>query len=45
MPAGDVLKTYADIETTTRDLGFQPTTPISAGVPKFIAWYRQYYGA
>jgi len=45
MPAGDVLKTYADIEASTRDLGFAPTTPISVGIPKFIAWYRDFYGA
>ncbi len=45
LPPGDVLKTYADIEATTRDLGFMPTTPISVGIPKFIAWYRDFYGA
>ena len=42
---GDVLKTYAYIEATTRDLGFMPTTPISVGIPKFIDWYRDFYGA
>jgi UDP-glucuronate 4-epimerase len=41
---GDVPRTYADIEASRRDLGFEPTTPISAGIPKFIAWYRDYYG-
>ena len=45
LPPGDVLKTYADIEASTRDLGFEPTTPISVGIPKFIAWYRDFYGA
>ena len=44
MQPGDVPATYADIETSTRDLGFQPTTPISKGIPKFIAWFRDYYG-
>ncbi len=43
LPPGDVLKTYADIDATTRDLGFAPTTPIQVGVPKFIDWYREYY--
>jgi UDP-glucuronate 4-epimerase len=42
--AGDVARTYADIEASRRDLGFEPTTPISIGIPKFIAWYREYYG-
>ena len=41
---GDVPATYADIEASTRDLGFLPTTPISVGIPKFVAWYREYYG-
>jgi UDP-glucuronate 4-epimerase len=44
MQAGDVPKTYADIEASRRDLGFAPTTPISTGIPKFVAWYRDYYG-
>ena len=41
---GDVPRTYADITASQRDLGFEPATPISEGIPKFIAWYRQYYG-
>jgi UDP-glucuronate 4-epimerase len=43
MQAGDVASTYADIETSRRDLGFEPTTPIDIGIPKFIDWYRGYY--
>ena len=42
---GDVPATYADIEASTRDLGFVPTTPITVGIPKFIDWFRSYYGA
>ena len=41
---GDVPATYADIEASTRDLGFVPTTPIAAGIPKFVAWFSNYYG-
>ncbi len=41
---GDVPRTSADIEASRRDLGFEPTTPISIGIPKFIAWYKDYYG-
>jgi UDP-glucuronate 4-epimerase len=40
---GDVPSTYADIEASTRDLGFKPTTPISVGIPKFVDWFRDYY--
>jgi UDP-glucuronate 4-epimerase len=44
MQKGDVLATYADIEATRRDLSWAPTTPLSEGLPKFVAWYREYYG-
>jgi UDP-glucuronate 4-epimerase len=44
MQPGDVARTYADIDTSRRELGFEPGTPISAGIPKFIAWYKDYYG-
>jgi UDP-glucuronate 4-epimerase len=40
---GDVIETYADIAATQKDLGYDPKTPISVGVPKFVAWYKQYY--
>ncbi|MEJ0028411.1 MAG: NAD-dependent epimerase/dehydratase family protein [Rhizomicrobium sp.] len=43
MQAGDVARTYADIDATRRDLGYEPTTPISVGIPKFVQWYRDYY--
>ncbi len=44
MQPGDVVSTYADIAETKRVLGFAPTTPISVGVPKFVQWYREFYG-
>ena len=40
---GDVPESAADISAIQRDTGFAPTTPISVGVPKFIAWYRDYH--
>ena len=43
MQPGDVVTTYADIAETQRELGFAPTTPIAVGVPKFVAWYRNFY--
>lgn len=42
---GDVPRSFADIGAISRDLGFQPTTGIEAGVPKFVKWYRDYHGA
>jgi UDP-glucuronate 4-epimerase len=44
MQPGDVRDTYADISAIERDLGFQPTTTIDEGVPRFVAWYREYHG-
>jgi UDP-glucuronate 4-epimerase len=41
---GDVKETYADIETSRRDLDFAPMTSIADGVPRFVAWYRSHYG-
>ncbi len=32
MQAGDVTHTFADIEASRRDLGFEPSTPIEAGL-------------
>lgn len=40
---GDVKETYADIETSTRDLDFDPKTSIADGIPRFVAWFREYY--
>jgi UDP-glucuronate 4-epimerase len=44
MQLGDVVSTYADIGPARRDLGFAPTTPISEGIARFVAWYREYNG-
>jgi len=44
MQAGDVRDTFADISAIQRDLGFEPTTPIEQGVPKFVEWYKAYHG-
>jgi UDP-glucuronate 4-epimerase len=41
---GDVTETSADISDSIRDLGFHPKTPISQGIPQFIAWFKHYHG-
>lgn len=43
MQLGDVVETYADIEETTKAIGYHPTTSIATGVPKFVAWYKAYH--
>ncbi len=44
MQPGDVKETYADIEAARRDLGFEPKTTIEEGLPRFVAWFREYHG-
>ena len=44
MQPGDVRETYADIDAIQRDLGFNPATSIDEGLPRFVAWYRDYHG-
>jgi UDP-glucuronate 4-epimerase len=38
---GDVPRTFADISKAKELLDFQPSTPIEAGIEKFVAWYRK----
>lgn len=40
MQPGDVRATYADITLAKKLLGFEPTTKIEIGVPKFIEWFK-----
>ena len=44
MQPGDVPATYADLSAIARDLGFAPTTSLAEGVPRFVAWFRDYRG-
>ena len=44
MQPGDVQQTYADIDATRDLLGYEPTTPIDIGVPRFVEWYQAHYG-
>jgi UDP-glucuronate 4-epimerase len=43
MQPGDVPSTFADIEASRRDLGFEPITPIETGLEYFVDWYRDYH--
>jgi UDP-glucuronate 4-epimerase len=44
MQSGDIKETFADIGPIQRDFGFVPTTTIEQGIPRFVAWYREYHG-
>lgn len=38
---GDVPVTYADISKSREMLGYDPTTKIADGIPKFVQWFRR----
>jgi UDP-glucuronate 4-epimerase len=40
MQPGDVPATYADITKSRELLGYNPTTKIEEGIPKFVEWFR-----
>jgi UDP-glucuronate 4-epimerase len=42
--AGDMPLTYADISKARKLLGYNPTTKLNEGLPKFIDWFLQSKG-
>ena len=44
MQPGDVPNTYADIQLLHERIGYIPKTSVEVGVPRFVKWYRDYYG-
>jgi UDP-glucuronate 4-epimerase len=38
---GDMPRTYADITKAKKLLGYNPTTELSEGLPKFVEWFLQ----
>ena len=42
---GDVPATWANIDELSRDVGYQPTTPVEVGIGRFVRWYLEYYGS
>jgi UDP-glucuronate 4-epimerase len=41
---GDMLETFANIDSLVEQAGFMPTTTIKDGIRVFVEWYRDYYG-
>jgi UDP-glucuronate 4-epimerase len=37
---GDVPLTYADISKARAELGYDPRTDITEGIPRFVTWFR-----
>lgn len=39
-PAADVVETRADVGAIAALTGFAPSTPLAAGIARFVAWFR-----
>lgn len=42
---GDMHSTFADTSALASWVGFEPATPVEAGVKSFIHWYRSFYSS
>ena len=42
---GDVVSTASDTNALKRWVGFNPSTPLSFGVEKFVRWYADFYSS
>jgi UDP-glucuronate 4-epimerase len=43
MQPGDVPVTFANVSKARNKLGYEPATPLAAGLPEFVAWYKEYF--
>jgi UDP-glucuronate 4-epimerase len=43
LQAGDVPDTEADVSDLIAEVGYRPKVAVEEGVPRFVAWYRDYY--
>jgi UDP-glucuronate 4-epimerase len=43
MQTGDVKATWADASLLENLTGYRPNTPVAAGIPRFVEWFRDYY--
>jgi len=44
MQPGDMVETMADTRRAREAFGFEPATPIEAGLPPVVQWCRDYFG-
>lgn len=44
MQPGDLHETYADTDALYDAIAFRPETPVEVGIPRFVDWYRGFYG-
>jgi UDP-glucuronate 4-epimerase len=41
-PPTDVEETYANVDAIEALTGFQPSTSLAEGIPRFVAWFREW---
>lgn len=42
-PVADVVATYASVDAIAALTGFAPSTPLAQGIPRFVAWFREFH--
>ncbi len=42
-PAADVEETFASVDSIGALTGFRPAVKLSQGIPRFVAWFRDWY--
>lgn len=40
---GDVIRTFAEINSSKKDFGYSPKINYKVGIKNFISWYKKYY--
>jgi UDP-glucuronate 4-epimerase len=43
-PAADVQETFANVDAIAALTGFAPSTTLADGIPRFVAWFRDWHG-
>ncbi|MBO0712169.1 MAG: NAD-dependent epimerase/dehydratase family protein [Acetobacteraceae bacterium] len=43
-PAVDVDETFASVDAIAALTGYAPSVPLSVGIPRFVAWFRERHG-
>jgi UDP-glucuronate 4-epimerase len=43
-PAADVAETFASVEAIGALTGFAPRTTLAEGIPRFVAWFKEWHG-
>jgi UDP-glucuronate 4-epimerase len=45
MQAGDVIKTWANVDGLGADFNYKPGCSVERGIAQFMKWYNQFYNS